>query len=421
MPLLQSLLVSVEPLTPEHTINDVSHLLLDEKYAHFLSLPVVADSVPLGMITRTALQHVYLHRFGRDLYGSKSVTALMNTTPLIVEIDVPMDQASQYITQHIQLPIAEDFILTRDGKFCGLGHVIDLLKAMENQLTERTAQVAMAYRQLKASQSQLVQSEKMASLGQMIAGVAHEINTPLGYVKSNVVMARDIFYYEQSIIMAYDELLLLLQQGDADKAVVNAQLQDIAALRHEFSDAFAPEDVESLFSDTLYGVDQISEIVLNLKNFSRLDSAPVDSISVNHCIDSALLIARNVLKNKTDIIKRFDDVPMVRCAPSQINQVFLNLLTNAAQAISERGRIVIKTYADEKYVHVSILDTGKGMEPAILKKIFDPFFTTKPVGEGTGLGLSISYKIIKEHQGFIRVASEVGRGTRFVVSLPLSA
>ncbi|MDQ8038753.1 MAG: ATP-binding protein, partial [Pedobacter sp.] len=177
-------------------------------------------------------------------------------------------------------------------------------------------------------------------------------------------------------------------------------------------------DMETLFSDTGFGLSQISELVLGLKDFSRLDQAHTDNVSLNDCVNNALLIAKNALKTRIEVIRQLGDIPRIACAPSQINQVLLNLVSNAAQAIDGPGKIAIKTWADENQVYVSVQDTGKGMSQETLKKIFDPFFTTKPVGEGTGLGLSISWQIIQQHGGRIRVASEPGRGTRFVINLP---
>lgn len=179
-------------------------------------------------------------------------------------------------------------------------------------------------------------------------------------------------------------------------------------------------DLDALFNDTFYGVEQISELVTGLKDFSRLDQAVTDNVSLNDCIDSALLIARNTLKYKVEVIKQLGNIPKVRCTASQINQVLLNLFTNAAQAIKEKGYLLIKTWSDASAVYVSVQDTGCGIPAENLSLIFDPFFTTKPVGEGTGLGLSITFKIIQQHGGSVRVVSEVGKGTRFVIALPLT-
>lgn len=362
------------------------------------------------------MQGIFLTRYGRELLGRKPVTAVMNRQPLVVDLDSDMETASHYITTHVRFPITEDFIFARDGAYIGIGHVVDLLRVMQGRLRRRNVEVARAYARLKSSQAQLVQSEKMASLGQMVAGVAHEINTPLGYVKNNIGLVRESFDRLHGRLSAYEALIDALAKGNADESDIEARLAGVASMRAEESDV--PEDVASLFDDTLYGVEQIAEIVLNLRDFSRLDHAPVDHIDLNKSLDSVLLIARNILKHKAEIHKRYADIPPVSCSPSQINQVFLNLLTNAAQAIDSRGRILVKTEADARFVHVTVQDTGRGIDPEQLAKIFDPFYTTKPVGQGTGLGLTIAYQIVERHGGKIRVASRAGEGSKFCVSLP---
>jgi signal transduction histidine kinase len=412
------LLVPVEPITPAHTINDASELLLQPSFQRFLCLPVVHNGVPVGTVSRDRLQRIYMSLYGRDLFGRKPVTQVMNPKPLVVELQTALDQASQYVTRNISFPITEDILLTEDGRYRGVGHVLDLLQAMEQQLADRNREVDLAYHKLKSSQTQLVQAEKMASLGQMVAGVAHEINTPLGYVQNNVDLACQIVNQMRNLVQAFEGMTDLLASGEAGEEEVKTYLDTIAVLRGQFNGSYAPEDIENLFGDTLYGLRQISEIVLNLKNFSRLDQAPVDNVNLNECLESVLLIARNVLKHKAEVVRDYGELPPVSCSPSQINQVFLNLLTNAAHAIQGQGRILLKTRSDERHVHVVVGDNGRGIAKENLKKIFDPFFTTKPAGEGTGLGLSIAYQIVNAHQGHIRVNSQLGVGTRFCVSLP---
>ncbi|MCP4699298.1 MAG: HAMP domain-containing protein [Gammaproteobacteria bacterium] len=293
-------------------------------------------------------------------------------------------------------------------------------QTLEKRVEERTKDLSVAYRKLKASQAQLVQSEKMASLGQMVAGVAHEINTPLGYVKSNVEMTRELFGETENLVTEYDKLIKLLTSKEANEEELNALLARVAELNEGLREDDTFQETRALLKDTTYGIDQISELVLNLKDFSRLDQAKTADVNLNECLDSVLMIAHNVLKHKITVNKQYGKIPKLRCSPSQINQVFLNLLTNASQAIEETGTILIKTSADDKGVDVVIQDNGKGIPKQALPKIFDPFFTTKPIGQGTGLGLSISYKIIQEHGGTIRVASQTGKGTKFLVRLPVS-
>jgi signal transduction histidine kinase len=295
----------------------------------------------------------------------------------------------------------------------------DVNANLEHRVAERTEELSAAYEELKASQAQLVQSEKMASLGQMVAGVAHEINTPLGYVRSNVEMTQGVFQETQQFVSEYDSLVGMLMSENISEEELNAQLQTVTELSEEFRDNDTFNDAYALFSDVLKGLDRISDLVLNLKDFSRVDSVKVRDVNLNECLDSALVIGNHVLKEVATLDKEYaKDIPVIQCSPSHLNQVFLNIVTNAAQAMERGGKITIKTYADDDWVNVEIADNGKGIPEDVKAKIFDPFFTTKPVGEVTGLGLSISYQIIEQHEGKIEVDSEEGKGTTFKISLP---
>ncbi len=417
---VSSLLIPISPITLQHTISEVGDLFLLDSYNQLLSLPIVDKGRAVGVISRYELMKIFLQRYGRELYGNQSIGQIMNTKPLIVESSQTMQSASEYITEHIHFPIMEDFIIADKGEYKGIGVVLHLLKAMERQLARHSGELAKAYKRLQESQAQLVQSEKMASLGQMVAGVAHEINTPLGYVRNNVEMTQQLFTQAQELVCAYDSLVTTLYSEESDEVQLQAQLNDIAERSIVFKEEDSFSEMQDLFKDTLYGVEQISELVLNLKNFSRLDQAKVDNISLNDCFESTLVIAKNTMKHKVKVIKQYGDIPKIPCSPSQINQVFLNLLTNAAQAMPKQGNVLLRTYADEKCVYAIVQDDGSGIPKEILPKIFDPFFTTKPIGEGTGLGLSISYKIIQQHGGQIKVASQQGKGTRFLISLPIA-
>lgn len=290
---------------------------------------------------------------------------------------------------------------------------------LEQRVAERTQELANAYRKLKASQAQLVQSEKMASLGQMVAGIAHEMNTPLGYIKNNVELTRRLLNHLEELIQQHEKLAELMITEPDNQIALQQQLAMVAELDQEYHEDEMISETQELLKDTLYGIEQISELVMNLKNFSRLDQAKIANVNLNENLDSVLLIANSVLKHKVQIDKQYGDIPAVSCSPSQLNQVFLNLITNAAQAIEhEQGKITLKTSADEHFVQVSIQDNGKGIPKDVIAKIFDPFFTTKPIGQGTGLGLSISHQIVTQHGGKIKVASQEGKGTRFVVFIP---
>ena len=418
---IAALLTRAAPLNPQTSINDVGELFLQKEYAGLLSLPVVQNGMVVGSISRYQMIEIFMSRFGRELYGNRPVTQIMNAEPLQVGIDQPLEAAAQHVATNIRTPISEDFIVTDNGRYLGVGVVIDLLRAMEQRVAASTANLSEAYRQLKASQAQLVQSEKMASLGQMVAGVAHEINTPLGYVRNNVEMTQSVFEQLGSVLADHEHLLDLMAAETPDETAIHAQLLKASSASAELRESNTLEDTAALLKDTLFGADQIKELVVNLRNFSRLDQARVAEVNLNDSLEQTLVIARNVLKSRVEIIRRLADIPAVSCSPSQINQVFLNLISNAAQAIEhDEGRLLLKTEADGEHVHVSIQDNGKGIAKEHLEKIFDPFFTTKPIGQGTGLGLSISYQIVQAHGGSIRVASIPGKGSRFVVSLPIT-
>lgn len=418
---LQSLMRAVEPLAASMSINEVADLFLAAEHRAFLSLPVVDDQgLPLGLVSRATLQDIFMQRFGRDLRGRHPVGEVMNPAPLIVSLEAGLEEAAKQVTAQLQYPITEDFILIDGrGHYCGLGTVLDLLKAMEARVAQRNRVLRQALVDLKESQAQLLQSEKMASLGQMVAGVAHELNTPLGYVKNNVQLLRELSAPLFDLAAAQAHLGQCLNDPGCDEARLGEALQAAEQARRQAAPELLAEDLQQLYGDTLYGLEQIAELVVGLKDFARLDRAMSEEVDLNDCIRSALLIARNHIKDKAEVVQQLGELPRVACASSQINQVLLNLLTNAAQAIDGVGRIQIRSWADEQGVHVSLQDNGSGMPAEVLAKIFDPFFTTKPVGQGTGLGLSISYKIIQDHGGQIRVASEPGRGTRFLISLPL--
>ena len=414
---LAELVINVKSVPPERTVGEVADMFLRDEYNLLLSLPVVDGDKPVGVISRDKMMQVLFKQYGREIFGKKPITAVMNTAPVVIDAKMPLAEASKVVTERLKFPVTEDFIVTHDSRYLGMGAVMHLLRAMETQLAVQSRNLEAALKQLKASQLQLIQSEKMASLGQMVAGVAHEINTPLGYVKNNVEMLEMHFQNSAELLRSCGGLATALVSPKTTDQELQQRLGELAAMSGSLN-AGDEADYFKLFEDTRFGIEQVSELVMNLKNFSRLDRAMTEDVNLNECVDSALMLARNVLKNKADVVKQYGELPRISCAPSQLNQVFLNMLTNAAQAMDEAGRILIKTEADDQWLRVVIQDTGKGIPADVLPKIFDPFFTTKPVGQGTGLGLSISYQIIQQHGGDIRVLSEVGKGTRFTILLP---
>ena len=295
-------------------------------------------------------------------------------------------------------------------------------ETLEYKVEVRTRELSDALKHLKESEAMLVQSEKMSSLGQMVAGVAHEINTPLAYVKSSLESVQGQLPALESILADIERLLAMLQSGDASEDEVTRLFGEVTEAARELREHEALPVLLRLTQDGLYGIGQISDLVLNLRDFSRLDRSKVTRFDLREGLESTLKIARNVVKGK-NVIRRFGDIPLVSCSPSQINQVFLNLITNAAQATDEAtGAIIITTRrVNDTSVAVDVEDNGHGIPAETLPRIFDPFFTTKDVGKGTGLGLSIAFRIVDEHGGRLTVESKVGQGTRFTVTLPLEA
>jgi len=255
----------------------------------------------------------------------------------------------------------------------------------------------------------------MSAIGLLAAGVAHEINNPIGFVNANLGTLRSYFDGLLSLLSVYETLAA---ECDKDSPVL-ARLQQ---MRQAIDIDYVRQDGPMLIEESLDGLSRVRKIVQDLKRFAHVDLNPAwETADIHECIDSALNIANNEIKYRATVRKNYGNLPPVECLPSQLGQVFLNLLVNAAQAIpeGERGEIDIRTGVSGDSVWIEIVDNGRGISPEHQNRIFDPFFTTKPVGEGTGLGLSLSYGIVKTHNGMIAVCSEQGKGTIFHISLPI--
>jgi two-component system, NtrC family, sensor kinase len=286
------------------------------------------------------------------------------------------------------------------------------------------AELKEANLKLKESQLQLVQSEKMSALGQMVAGIAHEINTPLAYLKGTIELLREQISDLRDLVRDCHALTQMLRNKQRDPKAVRALYTKVDAQTREALETNRLDDLGMLLKDGADGIEQISEIVVNLKNFSRLDRERVAEYSVEEGLEATLLLARNMLRDKEVRVERqyAPDTPRISCSPSQINQVFLNMISNAVQAIGDRAAGVIRLRTlreDDATVRVEIHDNGSGIAGDVLPKIFDPFFTTKDVGQGSGMGLAICYKIVQAHGGKILVESERGIGTVFAILLPV--
>ncbi|OMH34073.1 PAS domain-containing sensor histidine kinase [Motiliproteus sp. MSK22-1] len=284
-------------------------------------------------------------------------------------------------------------------------------ETMETLEQEKNEQ-RILIKKLEEAQSQLLQSEKMAAIGQLAAGVAHEINNPIGFIKSNMTSLQK---YTASLVQLLEAYIKIEDQLDQN----SSEMQTIANTKDQIDFEYLVEDIGDLMTESMDGVNRVSKIVKDLKDFSHVDQGDWKYEDLHRCIDSTLNVAWNELKYKAEIKKQYGEVPQVFCMGSQLNQVFLNLLVNAAHAIENRGIITITTAQKGEKVLITVADTGSGMNQEQLRRVFEPFFTTKPVGKGTGLGMSLSYGIIDKHEGKIEVESQEGEGTTFNIWLPI--
>ena len=298
---------------------------------------------------------------------------------------------------------------------------------LEERVRERTAELTAAnaalqvekvmqeelIQQLAEAHSQLLQSEKLASIGQLAAGVAHEINNPIGFVNSNLgVLQR----YVADLLVTLSAYEKCEEEMAADTRVA------LGELKRQIDIDYVRSDVDKLLSESMVGLQRVKRIVQDLKDFSHVDESEMQWSNLERGLDSTLNIVWEELNAKADIVKEYAGIPNIECMSAQINQVFMNLLLNAMQSIEGRGRIAIRTGQDgDEDVWVEVEDTGRGIKPEHMKRIFDPFFTTKPSGTGTGLGLSLSYSIVQKHGGRIEVKSTLGKGSVFRVVLPRHA
>jgi len=273
-----------------------------------------------------------------------------------------------------------------------------------------------AYEKLNQMQTQLLQSEKLASLGQLAAGVAHEMNNPIAFVNSNLGTLAEYVEDIKKLLEKYKKLEGIKKE-DKSKEKLSLEIEE---LKEEIDLDFVLEDFDKIISESQDGTQRVKSIVENLRVFSHVGKGELEFADINKSIESTLNIVWNELKYKAEVIKEYGDIPQIECLPQQLNQVFMNLLVNATQAITTHGQIKIKTYKKDEDIIIEISDTGVGIPKENISHIFEPFFTTKEVGKGTGLGLSVAYGIVQKHNGRIELESEVNKGTIFRVILPCS-
>ena len=345
----------------------------------------------------------------------------------VMEGGVAFETVEEHVTHHgerLYVQVIKTPLRDPQGRVAGVQGIfwdVTARKRAEEQLVhqnQRLQEMAEsereAYAALKQTQSRLVQSEKLASLGQIVAGVAHEINNPVAFVTNNVVvLGRDVGEMRD---------LLALYAG-ADDLIARdhpALAQQIGEFRNRYDMDYTLTNIEGLLNRSRDGLKRIQQIVSHLRLFAHLDEGEVNEADLNSGIESTVaIIVGHARKKSIAIEMELDTLPPVTCNAARVNQVVMNLLTNAIDACEEQGKVVVRTSKEPGGVRIDVADTGCGIEPAVRDRIFDPFFTTKPIGQGTGLGLSISYGIVQDHGGTIEVDSTAGVGTTFVVHLPL--
>lgn len=298
-------------------------------------------------------------------------------------------------------------VLTEIEHVCVRTDLINELADKNILLVQEKAEQALLLEKISEIQNQLLQSEKMASIGQLAAGVAHEINNPVGYVNSNIT----------SLEGYLNDLISLINGLSKSENITQDVIKEF---KEEIDYDFIKEDVNQLLDESKEGINRVKKIVHDLKDFSHVDEEEWQWTNIHKGIDSTLNVVNNEIKYKAKVIKEYADLPDIECIASQLNQVFMNLLVNASHAIEEQGFITISTGKDDdEHVWIKVSDTGKGIKDENINKLFEPFFTTKPVGQGTGLGLSLSYGIVQKHGGSIEVESELNKGTQFKITLPI--
>ncbi|WP_024872588.1 ATP-binding protein [Tolumonas lignilytica] len=350
--------------------------------AHERSAAIVIEAVPLILGG--------LHQTYSELYDSQLHVVHQNSH--LLDVQRKLKQTNQEL---------EDRVILRTNE----------LTEANKKLQDEYEKLRLLNQKLESAQGQLLQSEKMAAIGQLAAGVAHEINNPVGFVNANLGTLKSYVESLLSLIGTFEQVSNELPAG------VQNRLDDI---KKNIELDYVRQDIIDLLAESADGLDRVKQIVQDLKDFARAGESVWQNSDLHRGLDSTLNVVWNELKYKAKVHKEYGDLPLVRCVPAQINQVFMNILVNAAHAIDNMGDITLKTGVEGDYAWISITDTGRGMSDTVRKRIFEPFFTTKPVGQGTGLGLSLTYSIIQKHKGRIEVESTEGVGTTFKIYLPIA-
>lgn len=388
----------------------------------FISRAVLECGLALNYITAINLLPVGLWFTGKIIYYAPALEMILFAFALGERISVLQNDKREaerkalegevYRLKNEELAQANAEILRQQEVLVEQARDIELANSM---LNEKNLRLGETLDQLKVAQSRLVQSEKMASLGIVTAGMAHEINNPITFIAASIPILRRTFDHVIEIIQYYEPLA-----NARTIEVVQDTLREIERLKKTLEFEFLVEDIHQCLSSIQHGVERITDVVRGLRVFSRLDEDVLKFVNLHEGLDATLAILRHQYEGRIGISKHYGaNVPDIECFSSQIHQVFMNILANAIQAIPDSGSITITTKLHDKHVQISITDTGVGMNQEIQRHIFDPFYTTKPIGQGTGLGLAIVYGIIEKHSGKIAVQSVPQQGTTMTVDLPV--
>lgn len=377
---------------------------------------------------------------GKKASGEGAIEVVKNESPDLVLMDIVLKgnldgiETSEIIQSRFGVPIvfltahADEERFERAKITTPFGYIIKPFRDKELKITIEMAlfkniadnKFRHAEKEKQELQLMLINSQKMEAIGQLAAGAAHEINNPIGFVGSNIDTLNDYIKSIVRLLQHYQEMIDLIKDSNQNNlsAEIKEQITTISEHEKNIEIDYIKKDVFELLNDCKDGTSQIGKIVRDLKSFAQPGKNEKIPVDINHGLESTLNVVKKELQNKTTITMDLGEIPMVEGYPQKLNQVFMNILANAAQAIKEKGQIKIQTKTERHDVIISISDTGCGIEKKNLIKIYDPFFTTKEVGEGTGLGMHISYNIIQEHNGTIDVKSQVGKGTIFTITLP---
>jgi signal transduction histidine kinase len=431
---LQELPVWTIQIETDHPGNELAKLFEEDPLLPGIIL--TKDQKYVGMISRRLFFEQMSRPYGLGLFAGRPIEYLYNFLQpkiFVCPEDTPIVEATQIALGRSHKQVYEPLVITDQSYQYGLLDFHQLLLANSqihvltlNRLQKETekARIAKAdFRDLQHNYTRLLQNDKMIALGQLVAGIAHEINNPMNFIYGNLNYAieyvKDILY------------MMECYQQEPSYADVISQAQ-----KKGIEIEFIMEDLPKILSSMKVGATRINEIVLSLRNFSRLDQAEIKSVDIHEGIENTLIILKHSLKAKPDrveieIIREYDDLPVIECYAGQLNQVFMNILANAIDALSESNNLILKTrknlqirirteLTNDNHVLIRIADNGSGIPEEVQKRLFDPFFTTKAVGKGTGLGLSISYQIVVEkHGGQLSCISTHGEGCEFIIKIPV--